>query len=42
MSERDYLIWLNESTYIKIDFTIVRGRVISFVVRLMLLPTEET
>jgi len=36
MSERDYLIWLNESTYIKIDFTTVRGRVTSFVVRLML------
>lgn len=36
MSERDYLIWLNDRTYIKIDFTTVRGRVVSFVVRLML------
>lgn len=36
MAHRDYVIWLDERTYVRVDFITVRGEVVSFVVRLML------
>jgi hypothetical protein len=34
--QRDFVIWLDEQTYIAIDFATVQGVVVSFVVRLMI------
>ena len=41
MPIKAYQIWLNESTYIAVDFTTVKGRVVSFVVRLMWLSIGQ-
>ena len=35
MPQKDFIIWLDERTYIRMDFVTVQGRMISFVVRLM-------
>jgi hypothetical protein len=35
MPSKDYRIWINETTYIVVDLVMVRGKVVSFVVRLM-------
>ena len=35
MGEESYVIWLDERTYIAVDFFTVSGQVVSFVVRLM-------
>ncbi len=35
MPSKDYRIWLSDTTYIVVDLVMVRGRVVSFVVRLM-------
>ena len=35
MPSKDYRIWVNETTYIIVDLAMVKGRVISFVVRMM-------
>jgi hypothetical protein len=32
---KDFRIWLNDTTYIVVDLAMVKGRVASFVVRLM-------
>ena len=40
MPQRDYIIWLDSHTYIKVDFVTVRGRLVSFTVRPMVI--EET
>ena len=37
MPEKDFIIWLDARAYIKVDFVTVRGSVVSFVVRLMLI-----
>jgi len=36
MPERVYSFWLDESAYVVVEFATVDGRVVSFVVRLML------
>ena len=42
MPEKDFIIWLDERTYIAVDFVTVRGRMVSFVIRLMLIePRAE-
>lgn len=40
MPQKDFVIWLNEDTYIAVDFTTVQGIIISFVIRLMLISEE--
>jgi hypothetical protein len=35
MGEENFIIWLNERTYVAVDFATFRGRVVTFVVRLM-------
>jgi hypothetical protein len=35
MPSKDYRIWLSDDAYIAVQFIMVRGRVVSFVVRLM-------
>lgn len=35
MPEQTYNIWLDENSYLVVEFTTVDGRVVSFVVRLM-------
>ncbi len=37
MAEKDYIIWLDGQTYIAVDFVTIRGEVVSFIVRLMLI-----
>jgi hypothetical protein len=37
MPSKDYRIWLSDTAYIAVEFVMVRGRIVSFVVRLMLL-----
>ena len=39
MPERTYNIWLDEKSYLVVEFTTVDGRVVSFVVRLMLVES---
>ncbi len=41
MPSKDYRIWINETTYIVVDLVMVRGRVVSFVVRLMKIDGES-
>ena len=40
MSEKDFFIWLDDRSYLNVNFTTVRGRVVSFVVRLMLVTDK--
>jgi hypothetical protein len=40
MPDKSYLIWLNDSTYIVVEFSTIDGRVVSFVVRLMQISYE--
>jgi hypothetical protein len=35
MGEENFVIWLDERTYVAVDFVTVKGRVVTFVVRLM-------
>lgn len=35
MGERLYTLWLDDSTFVHLEFLTVRGKVVSFVVRLM-------
>ena len=35
MPEKDFIIWLDERTYVRVDFATVQGKMIMFVVRLM-------
>jgi hypothetical protein len=35
MPSKDYRLWLSESAYIVVDLTLAKGRLVSFVVRLM-------
>jgi len=35
MPSKQYRIWLSDNAYMVVDFTMVRGRIVSFVVRLM-------
>ena len=37
MPSKAYRIWLSDTAYIVVEFVMVRGRIVSFVVRLMLL-----
>jgi hypothetical protein len=39
MPSRDYRIWLSDTAYIVVDFIMVRGQIVSFIVRLMLLES---
>ena len=41
MPTKDFRIWINETTYIVVDLGMVRGRVVSFVVRLMKIENEK-
>lgn len=41
MPSKDYRIWINDTTYIVVDLIMVKGRVVSFVVRLMLVGGER-
>lgn len=35
MPEKDFIIWLNEETFIKVDFVTIDGRMVAFLVALM-------
>jgi hypothetical protein len=35
MAEKSYITWLDERTYVEVEFVTAQGRVVSFVVRLM-------
>ena len=35
MPQKGYTTWLDERTYIEVEFVTVKGRIVSFVVRLM-------
>jgi hypothetical protein len=39
LPSKDYRIWLSETAYIAVEFVMVRGVIVSFVVRLMLLES---
>ena len=39
MPSRDYRIWLSDSAYIVVDLMMLRGQIVSFVSRLMLLQS---
>jgi hypothetical protein len=41
MPTKDFRIWINEKTYIVVDLVMVRGQVVSFVVRLMRIENEK-
>ena len=41
MPQKDYITWLDDKTYLRIDFVTVKGRVASFVVRLMRVEHEK-
>jgi hypothetical protein len=40
MAQRSFTIWLDDRTYIAVDYTVATGYVVAFVVRLMLLIDE--
>ena len=40
MPQKDFIIWLNEKTYMQVDFVTVRGNVVSFTVRLMVIESS--
>jgi hypothetical protein len=40
MPQKDFVIWLNETTYIAVDFTTVQGIMVSFVIRLMIITQD--
>lgn len=40
MPSKDFRIWINDTTYIVVDLVMVKGRVVSFVVRLMKIEGE--
>ena len=42
MPSKDYRIWLDAQTYLVVEFVMMRGRIVSFVVRLMLLDQAGT
>ena len=41
MPSKDYKIWLDDRAYIVVELVMVKGRVVSFVVRLMRLEGEQ-
>ena len=41
MPSKDYRIWLSETAYVAVEFVMVRGWVVSFVVRLMLVEDGQ-
>ncbi|MHB8523865.1 MAG: DUF7718 family protein [Limisphaerales bacterium] len=41
MPQKDYIIWLDDQTYVRVDFVTVSGRVVSFVVSLMRAKDEK-
>jgi hypothetical protein len=41
MPSKDYRIWLSDKAFIVVEFVMMRGQIISFVVRLMLLEEGE-
>ena len=41
MPSKDYRIWLSDTAYLVVEFVMVRGRIVSFVVRLMLLENGD-
>jgi len=41
MAQKSYIIWLDDRTHIHVEFATVRGRVVSFVVRLMRIYGER-
>ena len=42
MPSKDYRIWINDTTYIVVDLVVIRGRLVSFVVRLMWIEMNNT
>lgn len=40
MPSKDYRIWLNDRAYLVVAFAMVKGEVVSFVVRLMLIQDD--
>ena len=40
MPSRDYRIWLSDHAYIVVEFVMVKGEIVSFVVRLMLVQDD--
>ncbi len=41
MPRKSYLVWLDERTYVEVEFVTVKGRIVSFVVRLMRVEGDE-
>ena len=41
MPSKEYRIWLSESVYMVVDIVMVKGRVVSFVVRLMVVVVAD-
>ena len=41
MPSKDYRIWLSEGAYIAVELLMIRGRVVSFVVRLMIAERDR-
>lgn len=42
MPSKDYRIWINDTTYSVVDLVMIRGRLLSFVVRLMWIEMNKT
>jgi hypothetical protein len=42
MPSKDYRIWINDTIYIVVDLVMIRGRLLSFVVRLMWIEMNKT
>jgi hypothetical protein len=41
VAQKQYQVWLSETMYIAVDFATVLGRVVSFVVRLMVIEGDK-
>lgn len=41
MPSKEFRIWINESIYVVVDLVMIRGQVVSFVVRLMLIESDR-
>ena len=41
MPRKSYLVWLDERTYVEVEFVTVKGRIVSFVVRLMRIEGDQ-
>jgi hypothetical protein len=41
LPSKEYRIWLTDRAYIAVEFVMIRGRVVSFVVRLMLIGQDR-